>query len=246
VRSSHPYDAISSCAHPYISPRAEPQKPSKSALKKAARAARLEKKQQERTAAKLLREASANSSQPTSSPLLGTLEHPLELSETDSPSVGDASLPDTTHPGAINGEIDHSESPTLDSTREPEPEPKPVAASFIPEPSERKVEEDRPVQQPEITVVPAPEIVLQPAAATTTSQADNPERKRQNILTRTLWTFIMLGGFIGMSHLFACDFPLISVCSAAPAWSRIHDPARYALSNGSLPRGYCSLFHQEH
>lgn len=55
-----------------------------------------------------------------------------------------------------------------------------------------------PVQQPVITVVPAPEIVSQPAAATATLQADNPERKRQNILTRTLWTFIMIGGFIGM------------------------------------------------
>lgn len=190
---------------PYISPRAEPQKPSKSALKKAARAARLEKKQQERAAAKLLRDASANSSQPSSSPLLGTLEHPLELSETDSPSVGDASLPDTAHPGTTNGQLHHSESPTPETTREPEPEPKPIAASSIPEPSDHKVEEDRlvtqptpPVQQPVITVVPAPEIVSQPAAATATLQADNPERKRQNILTRTLWTFIMIGGFIGM------------------------------------------------
>jgi phosphatidate cytidylyltransferase len=90
----------------------------------------------------------------------------------------------------------------------------------IPEPSEHKFEEEHrsvtqpalPVQQSGITVVPAPKIVPPPDATITTSQTDNPERKRQNILTRTLWTFIMIGGFLGMSPPCACDFHL---CSSA-------------------------------
>lgn len=62
-----------------------------------------------------------------------------------------------------------------------------------------------PLQQSDITVIPAPQTVPQPAV-TTVSQVDNPERKRQNILTRTLWTFIMIGGFLGMSLSLSCDF----------------------------------------
>ena len=52
-------------------------------------------------------------------------------------------------------------------------------------------------KQPEITVVPPPQLILQPVA-TTPAPSDNPEKRRQNILTRTLWTFIMIGGFLGM------------------------------------------------
>jgi phosphatidate cytidylyltransferase len=153
----------------------------------------------------LRRETSANSSQPSHSPILGTLEHPLELSETDSPPIGDAPLPDPAHPVTTNGHVHHSEPPAQEPTRNPEPEPEPVTTPPIPEPTKRKAEADYPVtqitppvQRSEITVVPAPQIISQPTA-TTTSQVDNPERKRQNILTRTLWTFIMIGGFLGMS-----------------------------------------------
>ena len=53
-----------------------------------------------------------------------------------------------------------------------------------------------PVKQPEITVVSPPQLILQPVAATP-PPSDNPEKRRQNILTRTLWTFIMIGGFLG-------------------------------------------------
>ena len=170
-------------------------------MKKAARAARLEKKQQERAAAKLKREASATSSQPSHSPLLDTLEHPPEHSETDSPSVGDAPLPDTDQSIITNGHVHHSEPPTP----EPELEPEPAAAPSIPEPRDREVKEDRsttqptpPAKQPEITVLPPPQLISQPARTVTPALSDNPEKRRQNILTRTLWTFIMIGGFLGM------------------------------------------------
>lgn len=53
-------------------------------------------------------------------------------------------------------------------------------------------------KQQEITVVPPPQLILQPVVTTAPSLSDNPEKKRQNILTRTLWTFIMIGGFLGM------------------------------------------------
>lgn len=186
----------------YISPRTEPSKPSKTALRKAARAARLEKKQQERAAAKLQREASATSSQPSHSPLLGTLEHPLELSETDSPSVDDVPLPDPDQPAITNGHVYHPGR----SAPEPETERELASPPPIPEPSKHEVKERRPatqptplVQQPEIIGASPPRLVTRPSATATPTQSDNPEKKRQNILTRTLWTFIMIGGFLGTS-----------------------------------------------
>ena len=188
---------------PYVSPRTEPPKPSKSALKKAARAARLEKKQQERAAAKLRREASATSSQPSQSPLLGTIEHPLELSETDSPSVDDTPLPDPDQPVITNGRVQHPERKAPEPVREPEAGQEPPTVPPIPESSKREVKEDRPAtlptplpQQRESIAIPPPRLVTQPATVAP-AQSDNPEKKRQNILTRTLWTFIMIGGFLG-------------------------------------------------
>jgi hypothetical protein len=68
------------------------------------------------------------------------------------------------------------------------------------------------VQQSEIVVIPPPQFVTPPSTTTTPPQSDNPEKKRQNILTRTLWTFIMIGGFLGMSftpmHVISIYVPL--------------------------------------
>jgi len=98
--------------------------------------------------------------------------------------------------------VRHPERPAPEPVREPEP----ATTPSIPEPSKREVKEDRPAVQPaplveqsEITVIPPPQLITQPAATAPPAQSDNPERKRQNILTRTLWTFIMIGGFIGTS-----------------------------------------------
>ena len=85
----------------------------------------------------------------------------------------------------------------------------PPVAPSVPEPGVREVDEDRPIlqptflaKQPEITVLPPPQLVPQPAGTAAPALSDNPEKKRQNILTRTLWTFIMIGGFVGMSSPF--------------------------------------------
>jgi len=82
----------------------------------------------------------------------------------------------------------------------------PTAAPSIPEPKNRDVKEDHSTtqptpspKQPEITVIPPPQLVLQPLVTAAPALSDNPEKRRQNILTRTLWTFIMIGGFLGMS-----------------------------------------------
>ena len=61
------------------------------------------------------------------------------------------------------------------------------------------MESTPPVKQPEITQEPPPQLVPQPVATATPALSDNPEKRRQNILTRTLWTFIMIGGFLGRS-----------------------------------------------
>jgi len=249
--SSHlrPYRFVCS---PYVSYRTEPSKPSKTSLRKAARAARLEKKQQERAAAKLRREASATSSQPSHSPLLGTIDHPLELSETDSPSVDDAPLPDPDQPAITNGHVEHPGRQVPVPVREPEAVQEPATVLPIPEPSEREVREDRPATQPtplaeqrEAITVPPPRLVTQPATIAP-AQSDNPEKKRQNILTRTLWTFIMIGGFLGASLPLSSDLLFMSLGSSAPTRPRIHDSARYGLSNGGLSRGHSSLFHQSY
>ena len=79
---------------------------------------------------------------------------------------------------------------------------------------------------------------------TSDNQASRPDpetaKKRQNVLTRILWTFIMIGGFIGNypwtkfsqiypTHIFLYRF--------TASWTCLLDSFGYVMSNISLPGG---------
>lgn len=62
-------------------------------------------------------------------------------------------------------------------------------------------------------------------------------KKRQSFITRTLWTFIMIGGFIGtyFTTLYALQDIEVTFSFVA-SWTYIYGPAGHALSNTCLPR----------
>lgn len=67
-------------------------------------------------------------------------------------------------------------------------------------------------------------------------------KKRQSFLTRTLWTFIMIGGFIGVySIIFINAHTDIRIKRSVTSWPCIHDSPGYAVPVISLPRGYCAF-----
>ena len=77
------------------------------------------------------------------------------------------------------------------------------------------------------------------------SPAQDPEKvkKRQNALTRILWTFIMIGGFIGKPHLSSLGVsrPDITL-SLAPSGTCLYDPPCHAMPNSGVPRSHCFIF----
>ncbi|KAM6502250.1 Cytidylyltransferase family domain containing protein [Amanita muscaria] len=168
-----------------------PSKPSKSALKKAQKLARTERRHRERAAAKQAKLASQHelSSEPESTPSMAG-------------NVAPVFEPPRTRPSTV-----------------------PAAVPSVPDEPRRKQNGDahdvpHPVQQPpEPPVqqrVPAPGVV-EPAKPqekpTPSAQEVEKLKKRQSFLTRTLWTFIMIGGFIGlllMGHAYM--ILLVMVC----------------------------------
>lgn len=148
----------------------EPVKLTKTAMKKAAKAARLEK--QKKT--KHLTQA--------------------DSAETDSPA---ASSPPDSPPGSIANPVkvldeESQRPPTLESQPPAESETQSIVAEqsddlkeAAPAPSFSLAEPEKVHRQPD------------PNPPVKTVDAEKA-KKRQNVMTRTLWTFIMIGGFIGM------------------------------------------------
>ena len=182
----------------------EPEKPTKSAIKKANRLARLEKKQRQKL-------KQGNEQQQQQQPVTPTTPQPVtpvildEGSSSSSPRLIPSSLPSrkaqplTQDPvPAVSFDtppigITTEDPPTITSTKVPVPE---VKENYLEKYSPRNG-----------------------SAATISVASDNqvsrpdPEtaKKRQNVLTRTLWTFIMIGGFIGNYPRTKCSqiYPLI-------------------------------------
>jgi phosphatidate cytidylyltransferase len=151
------------------------QKPSKTAQKKAVKAARLEKKQQKAVAKGRTspHQPQSGSSSPMtdeqSLPSIGTYDNPLELisaADTETQSLP----PDEVHT-VENGHTKRPESiqKKLEPTHAPVPSPNPL-------PTKESVV--LPVEQPDLSL------------------ESEQKKKRQNALTRSLWAFIMIGGFI--------------------------------------------------
>ncbi|KAJ7462349.1 phosphatidate cytidylyltransferase [Mycena galericulata] len=160
-------------------PEPEP-KPTKSALKKAARAAR---KQLQQTKSKSSR--SPSTEPPLVSPS-GSAFNPVEI-----PHEAETPLLKAPEHAVGNGVAQHPEVVVhAEAVPEPEiPPPLPTATYTAPQPAAEKS------RLPHV-VAPTPQPVTLKSADSEPALAAEQTKKRQNVLTRTLWTFIMIGTFI--------------------------------------------------
>ncbi|OAX39987.1 hypothetical protein K503DRAFT_855663 [Rhizopogon vinicolor AM-OR11-026] len=178
----------------------EPAKPSKSQIKKAQKQARTERRKQLKASSKAgtadnspshtpsLEESIARTAEATADislphPVEGHTEPPLNAEPQHEP-VPQSGVPEALLPQpVINGDIQHL------NTAENNPTPHPIPVKLLDE--ERKF-----VSKPDVEQVLKSEPDSQEAERT---------KKLQSILTRTLWTFIMIGGFVAlllMGHVY--------------------------------------------
>ncbi|KAK0226120.1 phosphatidate cytidylyltransferase [Armillaria fumosa] len=173
----------------------EPAKPTKTAMKKAAKLARREAKQQKSLAKS--RDASPSPAPPQTPP-------PVEATTVTETS----SIPASNAP---------KEQPIVEDVVPPEPAPPPVVVEPELEPkvalppAASRPENSAPVNgsakptppvvaptEPPHDVIPPPK-AEQPQPPAKAEAADPEEaKKRQNVVTRTVWTLIMIFGFIGL------------------------------------------------
>jgi len=182
----------------------EPPKPTKSAIKKANRLARIERKQQQKLKAK---EKAQEQQLPTDEAPSATESEPVVVKseEEEKPPVAPLSA---TVPAPL---------PPSDPVKEEKPEVKtngaataPVTASLPPPPPPVPVVVSEPTPQlntthsiPEVEVERKPIVPTEvngPTVVEKSASAPDSEKvkKRQNALNRIVWTFIMIGGFIGL------------------------------------------------
>jgi hypothetical protein len=100
--------------------------------------------------------------------------------------------------------------------------------------------------KPEKTVEPLPSPNGSPKTADRPPNGSPPPqdpekvKKRQNALTRILWTFIMIGGFIGKPYVSLLDDPKVDIAaSLAPSRSRLYGPSCHAMPNSGVQRSHC-------
>ncbi|KIJ67818.1 hypothetical protein HYDPIDRAFT_107328 [Hydnomerulius pinastri MD-312] len=188
-----------------VQPQSEttaPVKLSKSQLKKLQKQARTEKRKQLRAAAK----AGTSDSSPRTTPSLEkSAARSLALTEDEPLSSEAEHAPPESGAETDQEEAVAQEPPQTRHTPSPPehtPSPSPVPVDVVPTPATEKREPLPPPPPPP----PPPSKDLERAVK---SENDTEEvertKKRQNILTRTLWTFIMIGVFIGlllMGHVY--------------------------------------------
>ncbi|KII92443.1 hypothetical protein PLICRDRAFT_102774 [Plicaturopsis crispa FD-325 SS-3] len=181
---------------PPSSESAQEVKPTKTALKKLARAARLEKqqKQKPRPSSNERPTPEAPTPEPTLPPPVADIAPVAIVSE----PIPDVAVPVDVEPATEKlpqpPPTTNGYAPKTDALQ-PQPDvlqPPPVASIIStsaetsiqssPEPPFLALKEDLPTIQPRVA----------------TAQEAEQTKKRQNMLTRTLWTFIMIGGFIGL------------------------------------------------
>lgn len=66
--------------------------------------------------------------------------------------------------------------------------------------------------------------------------------KNRNVVERTVWTFIMIGGFIGESLVLSmiCTIFALMISFTMP-WTSVYDPSRPSVSNACLQGGHCAV-----
>lgn len=201
-------------------PRETPSKPSKTAIKKAAKAARQEKKQQSVT-----QSGGDTSERPSPAPTLPLGEpevglpaasdrHSVEPPESSppksSPPKANTNPPGEASPLAPNG---HTARSDVGSPRPKSPGQSPDHPSRPQRGPPTIVDQPpRPARSPSKQAPPPSESVSSPSrnakdlgVSTPTKPATEPEadksaKKSHNVFVRTLWTFIMIGGFLGQFY----------------------------------------------
>jgi len=136
----------------------------------------------------------------------GTLENPVEVlstTEAESPVVEAQPLPPATAKGTENGNNNqHQTTQEGSETLVPPIVPNPIQCPAPPPP-----------KPPPAAIK---ESFVLPTESATLSMESEQKKKRQNMLTRTLWTFIMIGGFLTlllMGHLYMVL--LVMICQTA-------------------------------
>ena len=186
--------------------RDAPSKPSKTASKKkAAKAARQEKKQQQGRPLP----SSVDTSKPGQSPLAPT----LPLAQPTPPEVRPLTASDQ-HSVRPSPPIEPTKPPPMGAIISPDtsalnghlvgPNEKSSVSSFIPQLGPTTKDQPLPpVSQPSESKSRPPSTDKEPAPSSSRPvakpEADNAAKKSHNVFVRTLWTFIMLGGFMGQS-----------------------------------------------
>lgn len=67
-------------------------------------------------------------------------------------------------------------------------------------------------------------------------------KKNRNMIERTIWTFIMIGGFISRSLSYPPGSILIEFCYSSSLYGTpLHDPSRHGVSDSRLQGGHCSF-----
>ncbi|OCH93762.1 hypothetical protein OBBRIDRAFT_789959 [Obba rivulosa] len=201
-------------------PSADPPKPSKSAIKKAKAIARQERLQQAKAlrAAQRAQAAAQNARLAQSSPSVPEAPHPESGSLSDSVVVVEIPQDESVlPPEGVQTEPLAPLAPKANGAAHTEPERKEeahaplantAAVSSIVPPS-ASIAQDEPVPQPELAEEAPKSIAKYTNGHVNGDAKTKPEKqeqvsqqgseqvtKRQNMLTRTLWTFIMIGGFI--------------------------------------------------
>ncbi|KAJ7924854.1 cytidylyltransferase family-domain-containing protein [Mycena leptocephala] len=156
-------------------------KPTKSALKKAARAAR---KQLQQAKPKPSRTPSTDT--PSLSPS-GSAFNPVEI-----PHEAEGSLQKAEHTPSLNGSFVNLE------PIPPPVIPAPEIQLPLPHPAYAPPESIEVPPPPVETVAPREfsQLVVEKMTAENSNLAAEQTKKRQNVVTRTLWTFIMIGTFL--------------------------------------------------
>lgn len=230
------------CIHLYFRSDSAPTKPSKSALKKAAKTARTEKRQQQKASKTRMsdhsQEESSSSGSPHHSP--ATLEPvktvhesydiiPVADEPNDSPPQDAPDEPPPQATAQSTGAQAEYNIPYQDGVISSADQSYPTSM----EPSGRN--------SPEPSVRPASEKQLQGGVDAVMQLAlQNKEAERtktkQNAVTRTIWGFAMIGGFIGAPTITLVWSLMLIVSHRFIAYGTcIYDHACPALPNTSLP-----------
>jgi phosphatidate cytidylyltransferase len=225
---------LSFSAHTFSSSSQLEAKPSKSAIKKAQKLARAEKRQRQKALGK---------SQAGLSP---SPENSVASSEV-TPSREAVPLPEPSEPSSLNDSeyiLPSVPPPVEESSREREKASieingmaPGVTVSSTPTPLEApSTLEPSPTAPltPQLMEKPSTKPMTLPLHDETSARDAEKVKKRQSFLTRTLWTCIMISGFIGVQFslpTIVCQLIILRTAAPRPC---VYDSAGYALSDSRL------------